>query len=295
MGTRPRDLAVAALAVLLAFGGTAGCASTGSQGASLAVNATFPSGTTMDRIHRAQKITIGSKFDQPGFGLKGLDGKLAGFDVELGKIIAGELGIAENGIEWVESTSKVREEYLEQGKVDVVVATYTINDARKKRVDFAGPYYVAGQQIMTRKDETAITGPESFKAGTGKVCSATGSTSSLIIEPYLRDKASQLVLFDAYSSCADALRTRQVDAVATDNVILNGFVAAAPDTFKLVGERFTDERYGIGVKKGDTAFREWLNTLLERIVSDGRYGEAWRATLGRMEPDPPAPPAVDRY
>jgi glutamate transport system substrate-binding protein len=91
------------------------------------------------------------------------------------------------------------------------------------------------------------------------------------------------------------LRTRQIDAVATDNVILTGFVAAAPNELKLVGGRFTDERYGIGVRKGDTGFREWLNALLERIASDGRYAQAWQATLGRFESTPQAAPPVDRY
>ncbi len=255
----------------------------------------FQAGTTMEALNKAQRIRIGTKFDQPGFGLKGLDGKPAGFDVEIGKIIAGELAIAPEKIEWVETPSKVREEYLEQGKVDLVVATYTINDERKKRVDFAGPYYVAGQQIMTRKGDSSITGPDSLRDGTKKVCSVTGSTPAKNIEQYLKDKVTQLVLFDVYSKCADALKNNQVDAVTTDNVILTGLVASSPGDFQLVGTKFTQEPYGVGLKKGDTAFRTFVNDVLEKIGTDGRYAKAWTATAGKFDPGTPTAPAVNRY
>jgi glutamate transport system substrate-binding protein len=283
--------AIAGLA--LALGTAAACG--GDNGGSGSSNAKFEAGTTMEKLNKAQKIKIGTKFDQPGFGLKGLDGKPAGFDVEIGKIIAKELGISADKIEWVESPSKVREEVIEQGKVDIVVATYTINDERKKRVDFAGPYYVAGQQIMTRKDDESITGPDSFKEGTKKVCSVTGSTPAKNILTYLKDQATQLVLFDVYSKCADALKNKQVDAVTTDNVILTGFVAKEPDAFKLVGTKFTQEPYGIGVKKGDDKFRTFINDILEKIAGDGRYAQAWKDTAGKFDPNVPTAPAVNRY
>jgi glutamate transport system substrate-binding protein len=255
----------------------------------------FQAGTTMAGLHKAQKIRIGTKFDQPGFGLKGLDGKPAGFDVEIGKIIAGELGIPAEKIEWVETPSKVREEVIEQGKVDLVAATYTINDERKKRVDFAGPYYVAGQQIMTRKGDTTITGPESLRAGGKKVCSLTGSTPAKNILQYLKSKTTQLVLFDVISKCADALKNKQVDAVTTDNVILTGLLSTSPNDFQLVGTKFTQEPYGIGLKKDDAAFRTFVDDVLEKIAKDGRYAKAWTATAGKFDPETPAEPAVDRY
>jgi glutamate transport system substrate-binding protein len=296
-----RVLRIAAITTALALGLTALTACGGNDsagvggGSSPVPTVTFAAGTTMEKLNKAQKITIGTKFDQPGFGLKGLDGKPAGFDVEIGKIIATELGIPAANISWVETPPAVREEYIEQSKVDIVVATYTINDARKKRIDFAGPYYVAGQQIMTRKNDNSITGPESFRDGTKKVCSATGSTPAANIATYLEDKATQLVLFDVYSKCADALKSGQVDAVTTDNVILTGLVANAPNDFKLVGSKFTDEPYGIGLKKGDTAFRDFINDLLEKIAKDGRYAKAWTDTAGKFDTSIPEAPAVDRY
>ncbi len=184
----------------------------------------FDSGTTMAKLSDAGKVTVGTKFDQPGFGLLGLDDKPKGFDVEIAKIIAGAMGIKPDDITWKESPSAVREQVIEDGDVDFVVATYTINDERKQRITFAGPYYEAGQQLMVKTDNSTINGPDDLKANPdAKVCSVTGSTPSEQIKPYLANP-KQLVLFDIYDKCADALRTGQVDVVTTDNVILLGFV-----------------------------------------------------------------------
>ncbi len=247
---------------------------------------TFEAGTTMAALSDAGSIKIGTKFDQPGFGLKGLSGGPEGFDVEVAKIIAGAMGIEEDGIEWVETPSKVREEVIEQGKVDMVVATYTMNEKRAERISFAGPYYLAGQQLMVAADDEEITGPESLKdMADKKVCSVTGSTPSEQIKEYLADE-SQLVLFDVYDKCADALRTGQVQAVTTDNVILLGFVSESDGAFKLVGEQFTDEPYGIGITKGDTAFCEFINETLAE--NEDAYNEAWASTAGAVEGASPA-------
>lgn len=286
MSLRRRHLvattSVAALALLLAAcGGDSGSGS-GSE-PSAASSASFSAGTTMARLAEAKKITVGTKFDQPGFGLQALGGKPEGFDVEVAELVAAELGIPADGITYIETPSAIREEVLEQGKADMVVATYTINDKRKQRISFAGPYYVAGQDIMVGKDDTTITGPDSLKtATTAKVCSVTGSTPAENIKKYLASP-SQLVLFDVYSKCADALRTGQVQAVTTDNVILLGLASKADGAFKLVGKPFTEEPYGIGLKKGDTAFCEFVNTTLKKAADSGAYEKAWTSTAGAVE------------
>jgi glutamate transport system substrate-binding protein len=292
-----RMAALAAVAVL-SLGVTAACGGddSGSGGGGGGDSTkSFEAGTTMERLNKAQKITVGTKHDQPLFGLKGLDGKPAGFDVEIAKIIAEELGIPEDKIEWVETPSTVREQVIEQGKVDIVVATYTINDKRKQVIDFAGPYYVAGQTILVKASDNSITGPDSFKDGTKKVCSVTNSTPAANIEKYLKDKATQLVLFDVYSKCVDALKQGQVDAVTTDNVILTGFMSTNEGQFKLAGDPFTEEPYGIGLKKGDDKFRAFINDVLEKAFTDGRYEQAWKNTAGKVDPKVPTPPTIDRY
>jgi glutamate transport system substrate-binding protein len=252
---------------------------------------TFEAGTTMAALNAAQKVTIGTKFDQPLFGLKGLSGQPEGFDVEIAKIIVGDLGIPESKIAWVETPSGVREEKIAQGAVDLVVATYTINPTRKERVSFAGPYYVAGQDLMVKKDNTTVTGPESLKAAKAKVCSVAGSTPGEKIKAYV--DPAQLVLFDVYSKCADALRTGQVDVVTTDNVILLGLIDKSGGAFKLVGKPFTSEPYGIGIKKGDVKFCQFIDSVLQKAVSDGRYRAAWDKTAGKVAGAAPALPPAD--
>jgi glutamate transport system substrate-binding protein len=292
--TRRSTLAsVAAVAVALTLAACGGDDPEDGAEVTPAQTTSFEAGTTMARIAEAGSVKIGTKFDQPGFGLLGLDDKPAGFDVEIAKIVAAKLGVDEDSIEWVESPSARREELIERGDVDYVVATYTINDQRKERITFAGPYYVAGQQLMVRADDTAITGPDDLKANPdAKVCSVTGSTPAENIREYLASP-SQLVLFDVYEKCADALRTNQVSVVTTDNVILAGFVSEADGAFKLVGEQFTEEPYGIGVKKGDTAFCQFVNEALQEASQSGAYTQAWESTAGEIEgiETPTLPPA----
>jgi glutamate transport system substrate-binding protein len=287
-----RFLGLVAGAIALALAATAcggddsGGGGSGNQGRS------FPEGSTMARLQQEGKITVGTKFDQPLFGLKNLEGKPEGFDVEIAKIIADEMGISADNIEWVETVSANREPFIQQGKVDMVVATYTINDKRKQAVDFAGPYYVAGQDIMVRKgNPLGIAGPDDL-AGK-RVCSVTGSTPAENIRT--KYPQAKLTEFDVYSKCAEALKNGQVDAVTTDNVILLGLISQDQESFELVGKTFTTEPYGIGVKKGDTQFRSFINDTLEAAKADGRWMRAWQATAGKVATEQPTPPAVDRY
>jgi glutamate transport system substrate-binding protein len=250
----------------------------------------FEAGSTMAELSEAGSITVGTKFDQPLFGLVGPDGVPVGFDVEIAKIIASELGIEEDGIEWVETISANREPFIQDGQVDIVVATYTINDERKQVVDFAGPYYQAGQMIMVLEGNTDINGPDDLAGKT--VCSAEGSTPAERIRTEYPD--ATLLPAGAYSECLEPLRNGQVDALTTDNVILSGFIDQNPGEFKLVGEPFSEEPYGIGLEKGDDDFRSFINDVLEESFEDGRWVEAWESTAGAVL-DTPEPPTVDRY
>jgi len=258
----------------------------------------FEEGTTMARLQEAGKIVVGTKFDQPLFGLKDpVSGEVEGFDVEIAKLIAqrifgGTLEEAGEKIEFMETVSANREPFIEEGKVDIVVATYTINDARKQRVDFAGPYYVAGQDIMVKKGDTSIKGVADLNGK--KVCSVVGSTSIKNVQAKA-PQADLSVSFDKYSLCAEALKDGRVQAVTTDNIILLGLIKDAPNDFQLVGETFTEEPYGIGLKKGDDDFRDFINDVLEEIYENGEWEEAFARTDGEAGEEAPEPPDVDRY
>ena len=249
---------------------------------------TFAAGTTMEKIQKAGVLKVGTKFDQPLYGEKQLSGDVEGFDVEMGKLIAAELGVKP---EFQEAVSKNREPFIQNGTVDIVVATYTINDKRKEVVDFAGPYYTTGQSLMVKKDDSAITDKASV-AGK-RVCSVEGSTPAERIKTEV--PTAQLTTFDTYGKCAEALKNGQTDAVTTDEAILLGLVSKSPEDFKVVGEQFTEEPYGIGLKKGDQAFRDFVNDLLEESYEDGRWEKALEKTVGTVQDELPEPPSVDRY
>jgi len=282
----------AALALMLAMAACGGDDDSGDSGGQVNQGASFAEGTTMAKLKEAGTVKVGTKFDQPLFGLKNLEGKPEGFDVEIAKLIAGEMGIAPDKVVFSEAVSANREPFIQQGKVDFVVATYTINDKRKQVVDFAGPYYEAGQDIMVAKgNPEGIGGPDDL-AGK-KVCSVTGSTPAENIRTNY--PKAELTEFDVYSKCAEALKNGQVQAVTTDNVILLGLISQDEEAFELVGKPFTKEPYGIGLKKGDNEFRAFINDTLEKIEKDGRWKAAWDATAGKVATETPTPPAIDRY
>lgn len=287
---RSRGMQALTAAVVLSLGLTACGDDAETPEPEVDTEVSFDAGTTMAELNEAGAITIGTKFDQPLFGLRGPSGDPEGFDIEIGKIIAAGLGIPDDGIEWVETVSANREPFLQSGDVDIVIATYTINDDRKELVDFAGPYFIAGQTLMVLESNTDINGPDDLAGKT--VCSAEGSTPAQRIADEYPD--AELSLTDAYGNCLEPLRNGQVDAVTTDNVILSGFVDQNPDEFKIVGDPFSEEPYGIGLELGDDDFREFINTTLEESYEDGTWEAAWEATAGAVL-DLPEPPAVDRY
>lgn len=237
-------------------------------------------------------ITIGIKYDQPGLGLKkGSD--FTGMDVDVARYVAKELGHAEGDIEFKQAPSAQRETLISTGQVDLVVATYSITDARKEKVSFAGPYFVAGQDLLVRADDSSITGPDSL-AGK-KLCSVTGSTSAQKVKDKVKDV--NLQEFGTYSECVAALVSGTIDALTTDDTILAGY--AAQDQYKgklkVVGQTFSEERYGIGLKKGDTALCGKVNAAISKMVSSGEWQKIVDKNLGAASYKPGAgnPPTPD--
>lgn len=235
------------------------------------------------------KIVIGIKFDQPGLGLKTPDGKYTGFDVDVATYVAKELGYQPDQIEWKQAVSAERENLISNGDVKLVVASYTINDKRKAKVDFAGPYFLAHQDLLVRADDTSITKAEDLNKK--KLCSVTGSTSAQNVKTKLAPEAD-LQEYPGYSDCLTGLENKAVDALTTDNSILAGYAAQDKNKgkFKLVGLSLSNEPYGIGLKKGDTELQTKVNAALKKMVADGAWEAAVQKNFGpanyKSEPAP---------
>ncbi|MEA2386950.1 MAG: glutamate transport system substrate-binding protein [Thermoleophilaceae bacterium] len=251
---------------------------------------TFPEGTKMAELASQGSIKIGVKKDQPGIGFEEPGAsEPTGFDIEIAKILAAKLGIGAGDIEWVETVSKNREPFLQNGTVDLVLASYSITPERRKIVGQAGPYYVTGQQLLVREeDKDTITGPDQLDGK--KVCSVTGSTSIKTVE---EEYGAKPVPFATYSECVQQLTNNQVDAVTTDGAILLGYAAQQPDELEVVGEPFSEERYGVGYQKQATEMCDFINKSLQESYDDGSWKRAFDATLGKSGAEAPDPPEPD--
>ena len=246
---------------------------------------------SVQAIKTKGKLVVGTKYDQPGFGLQNpTNQQIEGFDAEIARLISIKIFGSPDKVEFKEAKTAVREQVIQNGDVDIVVATYTINAARKEKIDFAGPYFQAGQDILVKKDNTSIKSVSDL-AGK-KVCTQQNSTSL----KNLTDKVPGLVpqTLDSYALCAEGVKDGTYDALSTDNVILLGLVSKSPDALKVINNPFTQEPYGIGLKKGDTALHGFVNDVISEIYSNGDWDKAWAKTAGKFLPQAPAKPTVDR-
>ncbi|MEV1038392.1 glutamate ABC transporter substrate-binding protein [Streptomyces sp. NPDC048685] len=226
-----------------------------------------------------KKITIGIKIDQPGIGLKTPDGKYTGFDVDVATYVAKELGYDAKDIVFKETKSADRETAIERGDVKFIAASYSINDERLQKVDFAGPYLLAHQDILVRADDKSIKSPADLN--NKKLCSVAGSTSAKNVKDKLAPKA-QLQTYGGYSECLTGLENKAIDALTTDDSILAGFASQQnfQGKFKLAGFKMTNENYGIGLKKGDADLKKKIDDALTKMVSDGSWDKAVKDNFG---------------
>ncbi|MFD8865373.1 glutamate ABC transporter substrate-binding protein [Streptomyces sp. NPDC059590] len=252
----------------------------------------LPSSPTWRKAERRGYLVVGAKEDQPYLGERDpATGRYSGFDIEIAKMMSASLGFDPKTIRFKTIASANRETALQNGQIDYYVGTYTINPLRKRLVGFAGPYFMAGQSLLVRKDEKDIHGPQDLAGKT--VCSVAGSTPLMRLQTDY--PKARTVAYDTYSVCVDNLISLQVDAVSTDNTILLGYAAKAPGELKVVGRPFSKEPYGIGVPKKDNALRFALNDAIEAHERNGDWLKAYNATLGLSGVPAPKPPPVDRY
>lgn len=262
--------AIAALTLTACNSGTPGAEPGDDTGAlwEVAEGFTLDGSPTFEKMAERDGVIIGVKNDQPGLGYEdATTGERTGFDVDIARWIAASLGFSEDQIEYQTIPSANREQALVNGDIDYYVGTYSITDGRKEQIDFAGPYFITGQGLLVASANTDINGPDDLA---GKVvCSVTGSTPlQRIRDEYNPGDTRE---YDTYSQCIEQLLDDQVDAITTDEAILAGYVAQRPDELKIAGEPFSEERYGVGIPKGDSALQSHINALF----TDG--GDVWTA------------------
>ena len=212
------------LALSMAACGDAGDDDDGGEDVEVAENAAdeFDDGTRMKELAEAGTITVGVRYDQPGLGFKGATDEIPeGFDVEIAKLLVADLGIDPEDasvVTYEETISDNREPFLQQGKVDLVLASYSITDERRALVGQTGPYFLTGQQVLVLADSDV----ESIDDLAGQeVCSVTGSTSI----DRINEAGAKGVGFDTYSECVEKVLDGSVPAMSTDGSILAGFAA----------------------------------------------------------------------
>jgi ABC-type amino acid transport substrate-binding protein len=236
----------------------------------------FPAGSTMARILADGKLRVGITRSLTLFGeLDPLSGRVSGFDVDLGREIARELGLREDQVEFVDTLIEDRVPHLQDGTLDMVVLAMTITPERASLVEFSRPYYVAGQSLLVSRTNRQISGLRDLAGA--RVCTATGSTA--VAELTRRAPAAELVLLRSLPECVTSLKAGAVDAVATDDVILAGFASDDSDLI-LAGGRFTTEPYGVAVPRGQADLADFVDGVIGRMLDDGRWGRLYYEYLG---------------
>ena len=243
-------------------------------------------------VKEAGVLKTGGTKTAPVFSLEdATTGEVSGFDTAIGQVLAryiiGGSDDARTLLDITQVTSDTREVVLGNGSVQAVIATYTITPERAKKIDFAGPYYSSAQAVLVRADESKITGVSDL-AGV-KVAVQSGSSSIKALQE-AAPKAEQTP-FNDHNTCLSALETRQVDAYVVDEWLLRSAMQGS-DAFKIVGEPFSQDPYGIGLPQGSDA-KAFVNAFLKKIYDDGTWEKIWQATIGVITGgDAPKPPAI---
>ncbi|MEV6039135.1 glutamate ABC transporter substrate-binding protein [Nonomuraea sp. NPDC052116] len=240
--------------------------------------------TVVGKIRNAGRVVVGTKWDQPSLGLKTGEGPPEGFDADVAKYIVDHIAQGRRvQITWRESASSAREALLQNGSVDLIVATYSIAPSRRSMVTFGGPYIVTPQDTMVRASDTSIKKVTDLRGK--RLCLAEGSNSyRRIVDPPPNGKLNlpmQLVPAANYSDCVRKLADGRLDAISTLDLILAGFAEQEPGRFRLLNDPVSSEKWGVGIKKGDTATCEAVNQAISAMWHDGTATRLLRKWFGK--------------
>lgn len=232
----------------------------------MAVTATAQTGT-IGKIKERGKLLAGVKLDTPPFGFLDDKNEPAGFDIDIVRKIAARIGVP---VELVKVTSATRIPLLVSGNVDLVAASMTHTRERDRTIDFSITYYTGGQSLMVPKAST-VSGVKDLDGK--QVAVQQGTTLEKNIAA-VAPKA-KVIAFRDYNAAWLALAQGRADAFTGSLNILQGFLKDNPN-FKIVGELFSVEPFGIGVRQGDSDLRDEINFALQDLWTSGEYAALYR-------------------
>jgi glutamate transport system substrate-binding protein len=253
----------------------------------------FAPGTTMARIQQAGKLNVGTSFSQGAFSSRDASGNLTGFDIDLAQYIAqalfgGTRAAAAQRINYVQAEANNRETFLQNGTIDVALGAYQITAARQAQVSFAGPDYETHGQAMVMSTDKRTQAISDLNGRNVCVPSNTDLATPLISAAPQVNVVTQPTL----AQCESQLQSGAVDALVDYDWTLAP-VGQADSTVRLLNSFFNPADYGIGIKSGDGAFRQFLNSTLQDFEDDKQWAAAFAATLGKTGLGQPQPPRID--
>jgi glutamate transport system substrate-binding protein len=256
--------------------------------APVAKAAAILAGSTMERIKKRGELVVAEALDAPLLSQQDpTTGKVEGFDAALAKALAVYI-IGKPKVKIVNPSTETREALLQNGTVDVVFNTYTITTERAQQVAFAGPYFTSGLAVAVRSSDKSI---KDVKDLAGKTV-IVGANTPAVTEVSKQAAGAKIVSFATDPQCVQALVQGRGDAYVQDITLLASDAKSNPK-MKVVGQPFTQEPYGIGLKRGDAPFKSFVNDWLKTIEKDGLWTKVWQGSLGTVvQAAPPTPPAI---
>ena len=264
----------AALAVVCAAAVSAAIAGAAQKGGAAATAKAKPKLPPLPaEVKERGRWNIGIKCDSPPFGYIDVQGKNAGFDVEIAKWFSRFAFGRSNRVSYTCVTTPAREPALTTGRVDLVIATFTYTPDRDTRIDFSRAYYKATGRLLVRNN-SPITKLSDIAGRT------IATTSGSIYDRWMKNcfKDTKVVVTDSFTNALLAFRDGRADALMWDDTVLLGIAVADPN-LKLTDDLFLPLPYGIGIKQGNDAMKRWVDSRLNLLAKRDAFMPLIKASV----------------
>lgn len=235
-------------------------------------NSSDSSYRTLDQIKSDGTLKIGVFSDKSPFGYVDENGEYQGYDIELAKRLGEDLGV---DVEFVSTEAANRVEYLKTGKVDIILANFTVTDERAEQVDFADAYMNVALGVVSHKDNVVT---DLSQIGDRPVIVISGTTA----ETYLTENNPELTLekYDTYAAAKTAFENNPDAVWANDNTEVIAFANGAGSGYVVGIEQLGDlDTIAPAVSKGNTELLDWINEDLAKLGAENFFHKDYEKTL----------------